>query len=296
MSKQPAVIAAGAVVFRGSGEARRILVEHRPHYNDWTLPKGKPHGNEQLPVTAVREVEEETGIHVRLGLPLPSLRYDVSAGPKEVHFWLGHENRPEHPHNDDETDRIVWPTLAEAAELLTYPDEVELLGKAVQRADEALGTLVITRHAKARPRKSWQGDDWLRPLAARGIRQSDRLVPLLDAFGVRRVLSSSSTRCEQTVTPYAKSINAEVHPVHLLSEEAALGHEEEVIDLMWQLRVQTAQNPEDPVVVCGHRPVLGAMQRGLHLPQRHLTTAQCLVLHIGSEAEPVAVESYPSPL
>ncbi|MDK9593875.1 NUDIX domain-containing protein [Propionibacterium freudenreichii] len=82
------------MVFRGSGEQRRVLVEHRPHYNDWTLPKGKPHGDEQLPVTAVREVEEETGIHVRLGLPLPSLRYDVSAGPKQVHFWLATRTAP----------------------------------------------------------------------------------------------------------------------------------------------------------------------------------------------------------
>ncbi|CEI31788.1 NUDIX hydrolase [Propionibacterium freudenreichii] len=296
MTAKPAVVAAGAVVFRGSGEQRRVLVEHRPHYNDWTLPKGKPHGDEQLPVTAVREVEEETGIHVRLGLPLPSLRYDVSAGPKQVHFWLGHENRPEHPHRDDETDRIAWPMLPEAAELLTYPDEVELLARAVPLADRALGTLVITRHAKARPRKSWQGDDWLRPLAARGARQSDRLVALLDAFGVRRVLSSTSTRCLQTVEPFAKAIGSQIHPVHLLSEEAALGRDEEIADLMWQLRVQVAQSPEDPLVVCGHRPALGAMQAGLHIPIQHLTTAQSLVLHIGDEAEPVAVESYPSPL
>lgn len=49
-------------------------------------------------------------------------------------------------------------------------------------------------------------------------------------------------------------------------------------------------------MVCGHRPVLGAMQAGLHIPIQHLTTAQSLVLHIGDEAEPVAVESYPSPL
>ena len=43
-SKNPTagdVLAAGGVVWRRVGRARRIAVVHRPTYDDWSLPKGK---------------------------------------------------------------------------------------------------------------------------------------------------------------------------------------------------------------------------------------------------------------
>ena len=51
---------------------------HRPRYDDWTFPKGKPEAGEDLAATAVREVAEETGMRVRLGHPLPDTTYLVS--------------------------------------------------------------------------------------------------------------------------------------------------------------------------------------------------------------------------
>jgi 8-oxo-(d)GTP phosphatase len=35
---------------------------HRPKYDDWSLPKGKPEDDEHLLQTAHREVAEETGL------------------------------------------------------------------------------------------------------------------------------------------------------------------------------------------------------------------------------------------
>ena len=40
---------------------------HRPRYDDWSFPKGKLDPGEHAAVAAVREVAEETGLHVRLG-------------------------------------------------------------------------------------------------------------------------------------------------------------------------------------------------------------------------------------
>ena len=66
------VVAAGAVVFR---PGRQVLLVHRQRYDDWSFPKGKLDPGEHATTAAVREVGEETGLHVRLGPPLPEQRY-----------------------------------------------------------------------------------------------------------------------------------------------------------------------------------------------------------------------------
>ena len=57
---QYGVDAAGAVVWRESDG--HVVLVHRPFYDDWSLPKGKCDEGETFSETAVREVEEETGI------------------------------------------------------------------------------------------------------------------------------------------------------------------------------------------------------------------------------------------
>lgn len=57
LKKLPNVIAGGGKVFNDKGE---ILFIYR---NDkWDLPKGKVEGKEKIELTAIREVEEETGV------------------------------------------------------------------------------------------------------------------------------------------------------------------------------------------------------------------------------------------
>ena len=62
---QYGVDAAGAVVWRESDG--HVVLVHRPFYDDWSLPKGKCDEGETFSETAVREVEEETGITGVLG-------------------------------------------------------------------------------------------------------------------------------------------------------------------------------------------------------------------------------------
>lgn len=293
--RKPDVRAAGAVVFRDVGGRRHVLLEHRPSYGDWTLPKGKPHRNEYLPATAVREVEEETGVHLRLGHPLPCLDYEVGSGHKRVWWWLGEQVGEVNPDHDDEADVLAWPTLDVAHEMLNYDDERGLLEMASEVADRPRGgSVLLVRHAKARPRKSWKHADPKRPLSARGHRQAEALVDLFAAFGASDIVTSTSVRCMETVQPLAEGIGVAPQLVPLLSEEGAEGNAAQVAELMRELRTRAVANSGHPLVVCGHRPVLPAMQEGLGLAETALSPAQCLVVHLDGAALPVAVESYPA--
>ena len=71
-------------------------------------------------------------------------------------------------------------------------------------------TLVLVRHGKAMLRRNWTGRDQERRLTSRGRRQAKELIAVLDAYGVTALKSSSSTRCAQTLTPYAKFAGLDV--------------------------------------------------------------------------------------
>ena len=116
MRVEALVRAAGGVVRRGS----KILLVHRPRYDDWTFPKGKAEGDEPDEDCALREVREETGLSCRLVSELPSTSYTDSRGrPKRVRYWLmepeGGAFRPTR-----EVDEIRWCEPAEAEALLSY--------------------------------------------------------------------------------------------------------------------------------------------------------------------------------
>ena len=91
-----AVLAAGAVLWRPNGEPSlepEVAVVHRPRYDDWSLPKGKVDPGETEPVTAVREVFEETGYASELGRRLAAVSYPDRAGVKKVALLGGAHRR-----------------------------------------------------------------------------------------------------------------------------------------------------------------------------------------------------------
>jgi 8-oxo-dGTP diphosphatase len=125
------VRAAGGVVVRREGEPQ-IAVIHRPRYGDWTLPKGKLDPGESFEEAAVREVEEETGLRCRLGEELSAARYaDRKGRSKLVRFWRmePEEESPFEP--NDEVDELRWVSAEEAAALLDYEHDRELVGEAL---------------------------------------------------------------------------------------------------------------------------------------------------------------------
>ncbi|HET9117088.1 MAG TPA: NUDIX hydrolase [Pseudonocardiaceae bacterium] len=254
----PALIAAGAVVWRSSpsGDIEVALI-HRPHYDDWSLPKGKQHAGETLPATAVREVAEETGHTVILGPRLGCTRYPVSAGEKVAHYWVARPTGGSF-HPSDEVDELRWLPVPKALELLTHQHDRTLLAGLAAWTGVTTAVLLL-RHAEAGERESWQSDDDLRPLTAEGRRQAESLRALLPLFGVRRVYSASPWRCRQTVEGVAADLGVPIVTEPWLSEkgytaEPAAGRSG---------FLQIAAEPGGPAVVCSQGGVIPDLLRSL---------------------------------
>lgn len=122
------VDAGGGVVVSDDG---RVLLVHRPRYDDWTFPKGKLDPGESFEDAALREVEEETGVRCSLGRELPATRYEVNGRPKLVRYWLMTPEAETEFVPNDETDELRWVTPEEARRLLTYDRDRDVLAAAV---------------------------------------------------------------------------------------------------------------------------------------------------------------------
>ncbi len=122
------VRAAGGVVVDPAG---RIVLVHRPRYDDWALPKGKLDAGESFEDAALREVEEETGLRCRLVRELAPSEYTDNKGrPKLVRYWLMEVEHDPGFEPNDEVDELCWLSPAEALSLLTYPRDAEVLRSA----------------------------------------------------------------------------------------------------------------------------------------------------------------------
>ncbi len=282
------ITAAGTVVLRpGEGGEKEVLMVHRPRYNDWSLPKGKLSTDEYLPGCAVRETAEETSVAVRLGIPVDRLSYPVGGGTKTVHYWRAHALAEGQLQPNEEVDEAAWLPIALALELVTYADERPLIHQALNLPEST--PLVVVRHAKAMARSNWSKRDQARPLNERGRRQSRLLIPLLDAYGVQRLASSTSVRCLKTLQPHARAHRLEVEGWTTLSEEQAAADAKAVSTLVRRLARQTVETGV-PLAICGHRPVLPLMLEAIGIPSRALQPGAALVAHLGADAEVLAVE------
>ena len=128
------VRAAGGIVVRPARKGPKVLLVHRPRYDDWGFPKGKVDPGETWKDAALREVEEETGFRCKLHKPrLASLQYyDGSGRIKEVRYWIMTIKKGEFTPND-EVDEIAWVRLEKVESKLSYSRERRLF-RAVLRS------------------------------------------------------------------------------------------------------------------------------------------------------------------
>jgi 8-oxo-dGTP pyrophosphatase MutT (NUDIX family) len=138
---------AGGIVVHLEGGRPSLVVGLRRrdgdrHGGTWTLPKGTPDPGETVEQTAIREVEEETGLRVRIVAPLPSIKYTfVLAGArihKTVHYFLMEPVGGDLARHDHEFERVRWIRFEDAPSLLTFDTERALVASAAS-ALEARG-------------------------------------------------------------------------------------------------------------------------------------------------------------
>jgi 8-oxo-dGTP diphosphatase len=309
----PVVEAAGALVWRVRQGRLQVVLVHRPRYKDWSWPKGKLEPGEHVVTAAVREVEEEAGLDVVLGRPLPGLEYPLADGRlKRVHYWSAQvAGRPDRPAvharppaqhaSADEIDRVRWMDADVARRRLTREDDrvpLDALVDAHARGRLDTRALVVVRHGRARSRASWGKGEATRPLTDAGKRQAAALVPVLSGFGVAEVVTSPWARCRSTVAPYTAAAGLAATEDEPLTEAAHEESPEKTAGVVAdRLRAGT------DVAVCTHRPVLPTVldvvaaharprvRAALPAADPYLRPGQVLVCHVSGAADDPHVEA-----
>jgi len=133
------VYSAGGVVYRRDekGQPQVALIATKGG-SVWGLPKGLIDPGERAATTALREVQEETGLAGRLGPRLQRIEYwyrgEEDGQPvryhKTVTFFLIEAIGGDIAGHDWEVDAVEWLPLEEAVERATYASEREVIRRA----------------------------------------------------------------------------------------------------------------------------------------------------------------------
>lgn len=126
---------AGGLVFRRRRGSIEVALVGKGEPRLWALPKGLPNQRESAEEAALREVEEETGLAVRLLAPIDDIEYWFVADGRRIHktvrYFLmecvgGSETR-----HDWEYDEVAWFPAEEAARCMAYANERRVLEQAL---------------------------------------------------------------------------------------------------------------------------------------------------------------------
>jgi 8-oxo-dGTP diphosphatase len=195
-----------------------VAVIHRPRYDDWSLPKGKVDAGETEPVTAVRELFEETGHHVHLGRRIAAVSYPIQQGTKKVRYWSARSVGGGFV-GSAEVDDLVWLPVSAAIKKVSYAPDRKVLRRFAKLPANTT-TVLVVRHGTAGSKSRFKGDDTKRPLDKKGRAQAQALVGQLLAFGATDVYAADRVRCHQTVAPLAQELGVVICNEPTLTEEA----------------------------------------------------------------------------
>ena len=135
------ILAAGGIVIDTGTGTPRILLVHRPRYDDWSFPKGKLDPGETFERAALREVEEETGLVCRIIREVETMRYGYRTPnkgpikPKVVHYFLMERVSGDIHVPVQEVDQAVWFDIDKAVLKLSYDRDRKLLASLLRSPD-----------------------------------------------------------------------------------------------------------------------------------------------------------------
>tara|TARA_B100001029_G_scaffold33309_1_gene25146 strand:- start:3024 stop:3455 length:432 start_codon:yes stop_codon:yes gene_type:complete len=127
----------GVIIFE-----EKVAICHRKKENLFCLPKGTPEDDENIEQTAIREVTEETGIIPKIINKIGEVQYTIKKETsttkykkdveynKIVYYYLMEKIGGDLEYHDHEFDSVLWMSLNEAKEKLTYQNELSIVEKA----------------------------------------------------------------------------------------------------------------------------------------------------------------------
>ena len=130
-------VSSGGVVYRWADEALEVVLCGRDEPVRWSLAKGTPDPGETLEETALREVQEETGLEPVIEDRIRSIDYWFTDKDNEVryhktvHFYLMRCVGGDVSLHDPEFDIVQWFPYEEAVTRLAYPNEADVLREAL---------------------------------------------------------------------------------------------------------------------------------------------------------------------
>jgi 8-oxo-dGTP pyrophosphatase MutT (NUDIX family) len=138
------VVSAGGVVYRRGAHGPEIVLCGRSQEGLWALPKGTPEAGESLEQAALREVHEETGLDVEIEGRVGSIRYEFTGADgtvydKRVDHYLMRPVGGSTAQHDGEFDDVRWFPAEEALRFMTYPNERDVVRKALALIEEREG-------------------------------------------------------------------------------------------------------------------------------------------------------------
>ena len=133
------LVSAGGIVYRKCADSIFVVVCGRTCPTSFNLPKGTPEPYETRGQTALREVEEETGLKVKLGKYIGSVNYWVTNHAdypdqqlyKTVYYYLMEPIGGDFSRHDGEFDTVDWVDVREISNTLSFENEVQIVQKGI---------------------------------------------------------------------------------------------------------------------------------------------------------------------
>lgn len=126
-------------MFKKEKDKTLVLVAQHSHHHGWVFPKGliaDQIKNEKKEDTALREVEEETGVRGKIIKQLTPVEYwyqfEGERIKKKVYYFLMEYVSGDIKNHDHEMENVEWLGIDEVLERLTYKSDKQVWNEAKQ--------------------------------------------------------------------------------------------------------------------------------------------------------------------
>jgi 8-oxo-dGTP diphosphatase len=262
MEKQ---ISSGALIYRIKNNELEVLLIHRKTKNDWSWPKGRKKRSETTYECAIREASEETGRQIILQRYLGKKIRENENRKRTIYYYAARiiddgETGAILARNTikiarvKEIDQIKWVNAKDIKDIITKKSDIKPLKTLCKyHSNKELDTniCIFLRHSYAENRALFYGkNDALRPLTDHGKLKAKKIIPLLSAFGINKIITSTSLRCLQTIWPYEKVSRTNSKKQKYLSEEG-FDHTSKRAKKLLENALKS-----NGTVLCSHMPIL----------------------------------------